>query len=149
MLEYTSISVSSFQASTLTPLLDSHSADGWEVVAIVPAGTEIIAYLSRPRIDGGAAVADAAPAVETPVTETKPEPSSAGWALQPEPASSSAPSPTPAAAPASAPAPTAAAAPAGWYADPSGRFELRYWDGGRWTEHVSRRGQQFTDPPVA
>ena len=39
--------------------------------------------------------------------------------------------------------------PAGWYADPSGRFELRYWDGNAWTEHVSRAGQQYTDPPVA
>lgn len=39
--------------------------------------------------------------------------------------------------------------PAGWYADPAGRFELRYWDGGSWTEHVSRAGQQYTDPPVA
>ena len=39
--------------------------------------------------------------------------------------------------------------PAGWYADPSGRFELRYWDGSAWTEHVSRAGQQYTDPPVA
>jgi hypothetical protein len=39
--------------------------------------------------------------------------------------------------------------PAGWYADPAGRFELRYWDGGAWTEHVSRAGQQYTDPPVA
>jgi hypothetical protein len=44
---------------------------------------------------------------------------------------------------------SAASAPAGWYADPSGRFELRYWDGGRWTEHVSRGGNQYTDPPVA
>jgi len=39
--------------------------------------------------------------------------------------------------------------PAGWYADPSDRYELRYWDGNAWTEHVSRAGQQFTDPPVA
>jgi hypothetical protein len=39
--------------------------------------------------------------------------------------------------------------PAGWYADPSGRYELRYWDGDAWTEHVARGGQQFTDPPVA
>ena len=43
----------------------------------------------------------------------------------------------------------ASAAPAGWYADPSGRYELRYWDGNQWTEHVSRAGQQYTDPPVA
>jgi len=26
---------------------------------------------------------------------------------------------------------------------------LRYWDGAQWTEHVSRAGQQYTDPPVA
>jgi hypothetical protein len=39
--------------------------------------------------------------------------------------------------------------PAGWYSDPSGRFELRYWDGGQWTEHVARGGAQYTDPPVA
>jgi len=45
--------------------------------------------------------------------------------------------------------PTSAAAPAAWYADPSNRFELRYWDGSEWTEHVARGGQQFTDPPIA
>ena len=45
--------------------------------------------------------------------------------------------------------PTAPAVPAGWYADPAGRYELRYWDGTAWTEHVSRAGQQYTDPPVA
>jgi hypothetical protein len=39
--------------------------------------------------------------------------------------------------------------PAGWYPDPSTRFEMRYWDGGQWTEHVARGGQQSTDPPVA
>ncbi|MFM9122216.1 MAG: DUF2510 domain-containing protein, partial [Actinomycetota bacterium] len=39
--------------------------------------------------------------------------------------------------------------PAAWYADPSGRYELRYWNGKEWTEHVARAGQQFTDPPVA
>ena len=41
------------------------------------------------------------------------------------------------------------AAPAAWYADPSKRYELRYWDGKEWTEHVARGGQQFTDAPVA
>ena len=39
--------------------------------------------------------------------------------------------------------------PAAWYKDPSGRYEMRYWNGTSWTEHVSRGGQQFTDPPVA
>jgi uncharacterized protein YxjI len=36
--------------------------------------------------------------------------------------------------------------PANWYADPSGRAELRYWDGRAWTDHVSTGGQQSTDP---
>ena len=36
--------------------------------------------------------------------------------------------------------------PAGWIGDSSGRHELRYWDGGRWTEHVSDAGTQSSDP---
>ncbi len=39
-----------------------------------------------------------------------------------------------------------ATTPANWYPDPMGRFELRYWDGAAWTEHVSTSGQQQTDP---
>jgi hypothetical protein len=34
----------------------------------------------------------------------------------------------------------------GWYADPSGRHQLRYWDAG-WTEHVSTSGVRGIDPP--
>lgn len=63
-----------------------------------------------------------------------------------------------------APAPAVAASPAappplarpplapppdqqpGWHADPTGRFELRYFDGSTWTEHVSRTGEQAVDP---
>jgi hypothetical protein len=36
--------------------------------------------------------------------------------------------------------------PAGWYADPFGRFQQRYWDGAAWTEHVSTNGAQAVDP---
>jgi Protein of unknown function (DUF2510) len=39
-----------------------------------------------------------------------------------------------------------AAVPAGWFADPSRRHELRYWDGQRWTEQVADRGTQGVDP---
>jgi Protein of unknown function (DUF2510) len=39
-----------------------------------------------------------------------------------------------------------ATGPAGWFADPGGRHELRYWDGQRWTGHVSDRGTQGVDP---
>jgi Protein of unknown function (DUF2510) len=54
-----------------------------------------------------------------------------------------------AAAPAAAAPAAVVTTPAGWYPDPSGRFEMRYWDGTAWSEHVSRQGQQYTDPPVA
>lgn len=36
--------------------------------------------------------------------------------------------------------------PAGWHTDPSGRHELRYWDGSDWTDHVSDAGKTKTDP---
>jgi Protein of unknown function (DUF2510) len=38
------------------------------------------------------------------------------------------------------------AAPAAWVPDPTGRHELRYWDGAAWTAHVSDRGAEATDP---
>ena len=118
-------------------------------------------------------------AASTPAPEPTPEPTPepvsepAGWAVAPEPASPAPAaattvmntvSPEPAATtayqpaaqqtyqPAAQPVQQAAAqpaVPAGWYSDPAGRFELRYWDGNTWTEHVSRAGQQYTDPPVA
>lgn len=34
----------------------------------------------------------------------------------------------------------------GFFEDPMGRHELRYWDGARWTEYVKERGERFTDP---
>ncbi|MCE5202657.1 MAG: DUF2510 domain-containing protein [Actinomycetia bacterium] len=36
--------------------------------------------------------------------------------------------------------------PAGWYADPAGRHQLRYWDGARWTSSVSDGGAVSQDP---
>ncbi len=39
--------------------------------------------------------------------------------------------------PAAGPAPPAGA---GWYADPAGRFAMRWWGGHAWTEHVSNGG---------
>lgn len=43
---------------------------------------------------------------------------------------------------------TPSGSPAGWYADPLGRHQLRYYDGSQWTEHVSSNGQTMIDPPV-
>ncbi|HWU20489.1 MAG TPA: AIM24 family protein [Nocardioides sp.] len=36
--------------------------------------------------------------------------------------------------------------PANWHPDPTGRHELRYWDGAQWTEHVSDQGTVGSDP---
>ncbi len=36
--------------------------------------------------------------------------------------------------------------PAGWFTDPAGKHQLRYWDGSTWTANVSDSGQATTDP---
>jgi hypothetical protein len=36
---------------------------------------------------------------------------------------------------------------AGWFPDPTGRFDQRYWSGSTWTEHVTRGGAPATDEP--
>jgi hypothetical protein len=33
----------------------------------------------------------------------------------------------------------------GWYADPTARFDYRYWDGSGWSEHVAKAGRMATD----
>jgi hypothetical protein len=198
MQEFSSVTASSYDAESLAPLLNEKAADGWSVVSIVAAGTNIVAYLQREADASTAdAVGDDTPAAEAPDAADEVESAAvdepaddspfvpaaatgvvadvpaavdepAGWATAPAeqesaPAAEASiadlaaqvsepepePEPEPAVAePAAAPA-AESAVPAGWYADPSGRFELRYWDGAAWTEHVSRAGQQFTDPPVA
>jgi hypothetical protein len=195
MQEFSSVTASSYDADSLTPMLNAKASEGWSVVTIVSAGTNIVAYLSRDtdeldmieeaeaelvveeavveeaavEVAEEEAVVEEVAAAEVAAAVAEP----AGWAVAPEseaPAAADdsiaglaaevgaeeAAAPEPAVAepviPAAAPEPAPAAepaVPAGWYADPSGRFELRYWDGAAWTEHVSRAGQQFTDPPVA
>jgi hypothetical protein len=174
MHEFTTVSSSSYDPAALATKLNDKSAEGWSVVSIVSTGGDVTAFLSREStgqdsistvaaepepVVAAAPIAEPEPAVAASTFEpVTPEPAAAepaGWAVAPEPQPASAVDPAPAATytPAAATyTPAAAAAPAvpaGWYADPAGRFELRYWDGGTWTEHVSRAGQQFTDPPVA
>jgi Domain of unknown function (DUF4190)/Protein of unknown function (DUF2510) len=36
--------------------------------------------------------------------------------------------------------------PAGWYTDPLGRFDERYWDGFQWTAHIRMGRTEGTDP---
>jgi uncharacterized protein YxjI len=38
--------------------------------------------------------------------------------------------------------------PPGWYPDPFGRHETRWWDGQRWTEHAASHGRQVVDAPT-
>jgi uncharacterized protein YxjI len=42
---------------------------------------------------------------------------------------------------------TGTTAAPGWYADPYGRAEARYFDGTTWTEHVSSHGRASVDAP--
>ena len=172
MQEFSSISVSSFEADSLTSRLTEQSANGWNLVSIVPTGTTITAYLSRaagststpitkvvePAFVESAFVESAVDAAPEPdlapglptVSVSSPVDEPAGWAIQPEAVSDTVSSGVAeVSADAGQPAAAAGAAPAGWYSDPSSRFELRYWDGNQWTEHVSHAGQQYTDPPVA
>jgi uncharacterized protein YxjI len=39
-----------------------------------------------------------------------------------------------------------AATAADWYPDPTGRHQLRYWDGQAWTDHASSHGRPSVDP---
>jgi hypothetical protein len=224
MQEFSSISVSSYEAGTLADRLTEQAHDGWSVVAIVPTGSTITAYLSRATDGHSDAASPASVVASVPMPDTHDEPSgdepgadepdaheaAADAPMIPEPATAdsddagasghfdattdepadpvseapgwaagaggaastydsgiSSPSDIDAGAPVpststesaigdatadtatTSDASAAGAAPAGWYADPSARFELRYWDGTQWTEHVSRSGQQYTDPPVA
>ena len=108
MYEYVAFNPYNSSPEALATELTKKSADGWEVVNIVPTfDGRYCAFLRRPTNSSTAT---------SGVT------------------SDSA---------------TSSATPASWYPDPSKRFELRYWDGAEWTEHVARGGQQFTDQPVA
>ena len=68
MQEFTSISVSSYDAASLADKLTEKSSAGWDVMAIVPAGTNITAYLCR-----AADAAETAPSWD-PVPTTPPPP---------------------------------------------------------------------------
>jgi hypothetical protein len=226
MVEYSSVSASSYDPASLVAKLNASSEEGWEVVSIVPTGGDVTAFLQRSGADAEtdeavveteaevvelvteepsgefvltevavaevavAEVVDAtptgapspveepagwavAPAVEAPAepdlapspeppvptapdVTAAPEPTAEPAVAEPAPEPITEPAPEPAPAEAAAPAESSAPAvapvvttPAGWYPDPSSRFELRYWDGTQWTEHVARGGQQYTDPPVA
>lgn len=113
MYEYVAFNPYNSSPEALAVELTKKSAEGWEVVNIVPTfDGRYCAFLRRPI--GATSTAPNTPTTTANSTTT-----------------------------------TTTTAPAAWYPDPSTRFELRYWDGTEWTEHVARGGQQFTDQPVA
>lgn len=113
--------VSASDTDALASTLTSKSADGWAVVSIVSVrdGSEVVAFLSRD------AVTNTSPTLTSSPTATP--------AATPAPVASAAPTPS---------------VPADWYKDPAGRYDYRYWDGAKWTEHVSRAGTVHKDPPT-
>ena len=131
MFEYAAFNPFNASPEGLAAELTRKSAEGWEVVSITstPDG-RFCAFLRRPV--GQRTVSPSQPAATVAAT-----PGEAGYASA---AAQVAAGTTAGATP---------AVPAAWYKDPSGRYELRYWNGTAWTEHVARGGQQFTDPPVA
>jgi Protein of unknown function (DUF2510) len=165
MHEFDSVSVSTYEASSLADRLTEKSSEGWDVVAILPTGSDITAFLKRERASSAtetdtAITTAAATATEPAGWGSEPAASASGWGSDSGPTSTygtaasddgrSWGSSTSAATQATTPTtPSTPNVPPGWYADPAGRYELRYWDGSAWTEHVSRAGQQYTDPPVA
>ena len=145
MLEYAALTSS--DPADLARQMTERSAQGWEILHIVASGANITAFARRAAVTAQVANTVATPAASTPATAAA---TSATWS-----------STTASTAPVSTPVVTSpvntsvasivgdAAAPANWYPDPAGRFELRFWNGSAWTEHVSRNGQQSIDPPVA
>ena len=136
MLEYAALTSS--DPADLARQMTERSAQGWEILQIVANGTNITAFARRAAVSTQVSTPSV---VSTPAT-------SATWSST---ASTTASTPV-----VTSPVTTSvassvgdAAAPANWYPDPAGRFELRYWNGSAWTEHVSRNGQQSIDPPVA
>jgi hypothetical protein len=143
MLEYAALTCS--DPADLARQMTERSAQGWEILQIVSNGANITAFARRAAVTAQVANTVATPAASTPATSAT---TSATWSST---ASTSASTPV-----VTNPVNTSvassvgdAAAPANWYPDPAGRFELRYWNGSAWTEHVSRNGQQSIDPPVA
>ncbi len=173
MWEHSWCKAASWDMDGFVATLNERAGEGWDVVSVIhgaPSGGDVTAILRRAASAAQLAATNAAPAVTATTTtseiaEVTPDEEPAGWAAAPETAVAAAAGaaaataePAPIGAvdfePITTDHPAAAAAatsttPAGWYPDPSGRFEMRYWDGGQWSEHVARGGQQFTDPPVA
>ncbi len=134
MFTYDVVSESVRNPHQLAEELTKRSANGWEVVQITYDGAAwfhaFIRHAGSVPVGPHAKAEELQPAV-TVANASVP----------------SAPTAQPAtAAPSSAATGATPAVPADWHKDPSGRFELRYWNGTAWTEHVATGGKQSIDP---
>ena len=124
MYTYDVVSESIKNPHQLAEELTRRSRDGWEVVNVVFDGEHWFhAFLRHAGSVSTAPFPTASPSAGAVAT----------------------------AAPSTAPAADGSVpqVPANWYKDPSGRYELRYWNGTQWTEHVATGGRQSVDPPKA
>ena len=134
MYTYDVISESVRNPHQLASELTRRSQEGWEVVEIVFDGAAWFHAFIRPS--GYVSVAPHAGMTADQLKANVAASSAAGNAVT-------------TAAPIASTTATGATpnVPADWYKDPSGRFELRYWNGTAWTEHVATGGTQSTDAP--
>ena len=138
MFTYDVVSESVRNPHELAAELTRRSREGWEVVQITYDGASwfhaFIRHAGSVEVAPFPGQRASAPAGNAPLGGPLPD--------QPAPVSTP-PSAAPAGAPASSGTPEI---PAKWYPDPSKRYELRYWNGTAWTEHVATGGKQSTDP---
>jgi hypothetical protein len=120
------------------------------VVARIAAayGRSIVEPAVRPAgLHWGPAPALSAGYGAMPATVAQPSSLHAPGVYAPAPFAGDAGRQAPAVAEAMSAASTAPAAPpAGWYPDPAGRHQYRWWDGGQWTADVGDDGVSQQDP---
>lgn len=155
--EFVSIKVSSFDHAALATSLTTKSADGWDVVGIVAVGSDVVAYLSRDTSSSSASSSTGSKSTGSTSATSSASDEPAGWAsadrsdvadAEVTRVISAVTGTATASSTQSASSGTTPSVPADWYKDPSGRYEYRYWDGDKWTEHVSRGGTVHKDPPT-
>jgi hypothetical protein len=130
MYEYAAFNPFNASPEGLAAELTRKSAEGWEVVSITTTTDgRFCAFLRRPVTQR---TTNTAATVSTPMASDSGYAAATSASVNPQSGATTSPT-----------------VPAAWYKDPSGRYEMRYWNGTAWTEHVARGGQQFTDPPVA
>src|SRR3954454_10736469 len=78
MQEFESISASSYDPSALATKLTAKAADGWSVVAIVPTGGDVTAFLSRDKSGAHTRTADRVAAAADAARDDEPAPFALG-----------------------------------------------------------------------